>query len=203
MEATSDRTRNFTCCDEPIFGPLLDRDLLDVGDEPLRLPRGVLGAGCGFAFTLGRSYPEPDEPISRELVGQALVDCRLGLQVLGRRVPGMIPLNGLTATADFALSVAYRLGPHIVGWHELDLGAAPLSARIDGNLVASGDGASIMGHPFEAVAWLARARAERGRQIEAGEIVAVGSCVGVLQVLPGQVLEADGGALGKLTLVFA
>jgi 2-keto-4-pentenoate hydratase len=50
---------------------------------------------------------------------------------------------------------------------------------------------------------LARSLAAWGRQLEPGEIVAGGSCVGILQVLPGQTLEADARPLGSVTLAFA
>jgi 2-keto-4-pentenoate hydratase len=203
LEGTSARVQGLVCCDEPIFGPLLDRDLIEATDEPFRLPYGVLGAGCGFAFVLGLPFPDDDAIIDQASVGRALVTCFLGVQVLGRRVPGTIPLNALTATADFALNVGYRLGPRIEHWHEIDLEKAGLTVRINGRQMTQGTGDRIMGHPLEAVVWLARALAARGRQLEPGEIIAVGSCVGILQVLPGQTLEADAGPLGGVTLTFA
>ena len=50
---------------------------------------------------------------------------------------------------------------------------------IDGALAGSGVGAEVMGHPFEAVAWLANALAERGEGLRAGQLVLCGSLVAV------------------------
>jgi 2-keto-4-pentenoate hydratase len=50
------------------------------------------------------------------------------------------------------------------------------------------------GHPLDAVLWLARALLTRSRELDAGDTVTTGTCTGILQVLPGQTLEADLGA---------
>ena len=42
--------------------------------------------------------------------------------------------------------------------------------RDDGEVVSAGTGAACMGHPVNAVAWLANAVAEQGEPLQAGEI---------------------------------
>lgn len=200
LEGAGPRVRARLGLDRPIWGPLLDGDLVRGEGVPFHLPRGVIGAGCGFAFVLGRTFPAQDEPVTRERLANALVTCHLGIQVLGRRVPGTIRLDALTATADFALGVAYCLGPPIAGWHALDLAAADLAVSLDGNVVARGERDR---DPLDAVLWLAGALAARDRALEAGHVVATGSRVGILQVLPGQAMAVRGGALGGLVMRFA
>ena len=107
-----------------------------------------------------------------------------------------------TATADFALNVLFVEGSTIGRWAELDLAATQVSAQIDGQVAAKGCGADVMQHPLDALAWLARALAARDREIEAGELVATGTCLGVLQVLPGQSFEADFGEFGRVGVEF-
>ena len=47
-----------------------------------------------------------------------------------------------------------------------------------------------------------RALLMRGRELDAGDTVTTGTCTGILQVLPGQTLEADFGALGQVSVAF-
>jgi 2-keto-4-pentenoate hydratase len=202
IQATSILTRRLLCCDTPVFGPLVDTDVVQSGVD-FHLPRGVLGAGAAFAFVFGRPYPGEDERISRATVQRAISTCRLGIELLGRRVPGSTPLNSRTATADFALNVLFVRGPRIDHWADLDLAAAQVSARINGQITAKGCGADVMTHPLDALVWLAQALAARGRELEAGELVTTGTCLGLLQVIPGQTFEADFGAFGRVDIALA
>ncbi|WP_342165597.1 hypothetical protein [Methylobacterium sp. SD21] len=54
--------------------------------------------------------------------------------------------------------------------------------------------------PLAAVAWLARHLADRGSGLNGGDLVSVGSCCGLAQVLPGQTLTARLGGLGPVSL---
>jgi 2-keto-4-pentenoate hydratase len=112
VQATTPLSQRLLGCHVPIFGPLLDTDVVESGTS-FRLPRGVLGAGCALSFILARPYPTNGEEISRETVSRAIASCRLVIEVLGRRVPGSVPLNTRTATADFALMVVHVQGPRV------------------------------------------------------------------------------------------
>jgi 2-keto-4-pentenoate hydratase len=186
--------------DGPVVGPLLREAILDDG-ATLRLPRGVLGAGVGLTFLIGRSFPFTDEeaPTARNALG-ACAACRLDLHIVGRRTALPVALDERAATADLGLEVAHVPGPWIDGWMTADLSAAEASLTIDGNVVARGHGRDVMGDPFDAVAWLARHLADRGSGLDGGDLVSVGSCCGLAQVLPGQTLTARLGGLGPVSL---
>ena len=197
VAATSALARRLLGCEAPVWAPLLAAEVRP-GGTSFRLPPGVIGAGCELAFVMARPYPLGDEEVSRASAGRAVAACRPGIGILGRRVPGSKPLNALTATADFGLGVAYVDGPDAGGWEAADLATVPVTALIDGQLVAAGRGGHVLGHPLEAVAWLARALARRGGRLDAGDLVATGTCAGLLQVLPGQTFAADFGGLGRV-----
>jgi 2-keto-4-pentenoate hydratase len=183
----------------PIFGPIPRRDLGNSNDRR-RLPQGLIGAQCQLLFTIGGSYPDRNEHVDRETAAEAIIACRPSIGLVGRRTLG-VPHHDLVAIADFGLHVATICGPAMRGdWLELDRLA--MTARIDGKTVLSGSAAAILGHPLDAVAWLARELARQGRQINAGEIVATGSCVPVLQVLPGQTLSVEFDRIGAVSCAF-
>lgn len=186
--------------DVPVVAPLMRETVLE-DSSTLRLPRGVLGAGAGLSFLLGRSFPFSDEePLTARNAFQACLACRVDLHLLGRRTLAPAVLNERSATADLGLDVAHVAGPWIEGWAAADLAATEARLAIDGNVVARGHGCDVMGDPFAAVAWLARRLADQGSGLSAGDLVSVGSSTGLAQVLPGQTLLAGVGDFGSVSL---
>jgi 2-oxo-3-hexenedioate decarboxylase/2-keto-4-pentenoate hydratase len=59
-----------------------------------------------------------------------------------------------------------------------------------------------MGHPFEALAWLANKRAQRGLGIAAGEFVFLGSVVETKWVAAGDHVVMDIDGLGRIEARF-
>jgi 2-keto-4-pentenoate hydratase len=73
----------------------------------------------------------------------------------------------------------------------------------DGEVVSTGTGASILGHPLAAVAWLAAAVRDHGRPLRAGEVVLSGSLGPMVTVAPGDIFVADITGVGQVSAVFA
>lgn len=95
-------------------------------------------------------------------------------------------------------------------------GSAPRSLRAIGDLrdvemvlatggttVSSGRGSACLGHPVNAVVWLANQLAERGAPLLAGEVVLSGSLGALVPAEPGTVYEAVIDGLGSVRAVFA
>jgi 2-keto-4-pentenoate hydratase len=75
--------------------------------------------------------------------------------------------------------------------------------RSGGEVVSTGTGASILGHPLAAVAWLAAAVRDRGRPLRAGEVVLSGSLGPMVPVAPGDAFHADITGVGQVSAIFA
>jgi 2-keto-4-pentenoate hydratase len=86
-----------------------------------------------------------------------------------------------------------------------DAGGSAGSDRSDGvgEIVSTGTGASILGHPLAAVAWLAAAVRDHGSPLRAGEIVLSGSLGPMAPVAPGDVFHADISGIGQVSAIFA
>lgn len=198
VEGSSPRVRSRLGVDGLVCGPLLDCALLRDGSPPFTLPQGVIGAGCGLAFVLGRTFPDEGELVTRDTLAGALVTCHMSIEVLGRP-PEAIRLDA-ASRAGSAPDVACHLGPAIRRWRALDLTSVALDASLDGNVVAHGEPDR---DPLDAVQWLAEVLVAHDRTLEAGQIVVTGSRVGILQVLPGQALRVTSAMLGSLAVSFA
>lgn len=200
LGATSATTARLLRCREPMAVSLLHGAMLEDGATFL-LPQGTVGAGAGFCFVLGRPFENPSDGATGEgEAADACIACHLDLHLLGRRVSNRIPLNACTATADLGLDVIHVVGPRVPDWRAVDLAATAIEVSLDGHAFARGRGADTFGTPVAGVAWLARRLSNRGRRIEAGEIVATGSCTGLVQVVPGQRVRAEFQNLGAVTL---
>jgi 2-keto-4-pentenoate hydratase len=77
------------------------------------------------------------------------------------------------------------------------------AGRADGEVVSTGTGASILGDPLAAVAWLAAAVRDHGRPLRAGEVVLSGSLGPMVPVTPGDAFQADISGVGHVSCVFA
>jgi 2-oxo-3-hexenedioate decarboxylase/2-keto-4-pentenoate hydratase len=73
---------------------------------------------------------------------------------------------------------------------------------INGAVAGSGRGADVLGHPFEALAWLANQLAAQGRVLRAGDLVLTGSIVQTNWVAVGDHVVMDLGALGGVEFSF-
>lgn len=192
--ATSVEVQRLLNCLEPIQAPILREDVLESG-ATFRIPAGLLGVECEFGFLMARDFPASDETLGMMGLRSAIGECFVGLELVGRRVVDDVPLNEVTAIADFSLDVAVVRGSAILNWERHDLAALPVRALLDGTVVANGAGAMVLGHPLNALLWLAAVLANRGDRLRNGEIVLTGTCTGITKVSPGQVFQGRFGDL--------
>ena len=68
--------------------------------------------------------------------------------------------------------------------------------------VGSGTGADVMGHPFEALAWLANHAAATGRALSEGDVVLTGSIIETRWVGPGDDVRVEIESLGEASVSF-
>lgn len=185
---------------EPIFSAIPQRSNL-AGDAAVRLPQGVIGAQCEFAFILARTYPDRDEEISFATAASAILSCHPAIGLLAHRARSS-QFPELLAIADFALHAATIVG-RSGGVEAGALEKGSVVARIDDQVIMQASPTTILGHPVNALVWLAGQLARDGRKIGAGEVVTTGSALPILQVLPGQRLTVDSGDGGSLSCSFA
>jgi 2-oxo-3-hexenedioate decarboxylase/2-keto-4-pentenoate hydratase len=73
---------------------------------------------------------------------------------------------------------------------------------VNGAAAGEGQGRDILGHPLEALAWLANLKAREGGGLAAGEIVMLGSVVETRWLARGDVVEVELESLGRARAVF-
>jgi 2-keto-4-pentenoate hydratase len=183
--ATSVEVQRLLSCHEPIYSPILSEDVLQSGSS-FRIPRGLLGVECEFGFVMGRDFPASAEATDIAALQSAVAECFVGLELVGRRLADDVPLNEVSSIADFALDVAVIRGQPILDWERQDLTGMPVRAVLDGVTVARGTGAVVLGHPLNALVWLAKTLFRRGGRLQRGEMILSGTCTGITKVAAGQ-----------------
>jgi 2-keto-4-pentenoate hydratase len=213
---TAQAMRDLLGVDQPDHGIVLDEMLVPAGGEVEMATLIEPKVEAEIAFYLARPLAGPevsaaDVLAATDRVGAALeiVDSRVaewrigiadtvadnassGLVVLGEPVPlGDLDLAAEEATVSVESDVA----------HTGDGNAGPGGAADSSHVVSStGVGAAVLGHPAEAVAWLARTLAPYGEGIAAGEFVIPGSVAAALPFAAGDTLRARFASLGELSV---
>jgi len=108
-----------------------------------------------------------------------------------------------TLIADDFFNAGCVLGSPARRWPDLDLPALTGVTRLNGEEVGRGEGRAVMGHPFEALAWLANLRASLGLALRAGEFVLLGSVVETRWVSAGDEVTVAIDGLGEARAAFA
>lgn len=104
--------------------------------------------------------------------------------------------------ADNASCGVFVLGDRLVDPRDVDLGTCGMVLEKNGEIVATGAGAAALGHPANAVAWLANTLGAHGIALEAGEVVLSGSLAAMVPVKAGDSLRVSIGGIGGCSVRF-
>jgi len=185
--------------DTPDYGVLFD----DMGyAEGLPIPLADLQQPkieAEIAFVLGRDLDLPN-PTIVDVIGA--IDYALpALEIVGSRIAGW-NIRLVDTVADNASSSAWVVGASPRKLGEPDLRACAMTMRCDGEVVSTGSGAACLGHPLNAVLWLARTMARVGAPLKAGQLVLSGALGPMVPVEAGKTYTAHIDGLGSVSAVF-
>ncbi len=173
--------------------------------SPARLPFDQLMTPvqeCEFAFELGDDLEVRQTPWTPADLVPRIRAMFPAIEVGERRLSRQHAVPILMLIADNSAAGHLVLGAPVAGWHVHDLASAEVSLGIDGIEVAAGSGRDVLGHPLQALAWLANEGALTGRPLRKGDIVSTGSCTGMKPVGRGTTSVADFGCMGKVAVTF-
>jgi 2-keto-4-pentenoate hydratase len=161
-----------------------------------------VGVECEMVVRLEMDLPAKRAPFTRETVGPAVGAMMAGMEIVDDRYVDYKTLDTPTLIADDFFDAGCVLGEPFIAWRSLDLPSLAGVTRINGTEVGRGRGADVMGHPFEALAWLANSLARRDKSLRAGEFVFTGSVVETKWVNPGDRVAMTVEGLGTVEAVF-
>jgi 2-oxo-3-hexenedioate decarboxylase/2-keto-4-pentenoate hydratase len=161
-----------------------------------------VGVECEIAVRLGADLGPAHAPFDRVRAGASVEAVLAAMEIVDDRYRDYRTLDVPTLIADDFFNAGCVLGSPVVRWRDLDLAALTGVTRLNGREVGRGEGRAVMGHPFEALAWLANLRARLGRSLRAGEFVLLGSVVETRWVDPGDEVAVAIEGLGEVRATF-
>jgi 2-keto-4-pentenoate hydratase len=203
IAATSTAGQRHIGVDGPLAGRLLAEMIVPDGAT---LPFGanrMAVAEVEFAFRMARDLTPRAAPYTVEEVVAAVAALHTAIEVPDSRLVDFASAGAAQLIADNACAHAFVLGPDAPeAWRGLDLAAHRVTGRVAGRLEREGIGANVLGDPRLALAWLANELSAQGVTLGAGQVVTTGTCLVPMEVAPGDVVEADYGVLGRVSLRF-
>ena len=186
--------------DQPDFGMLFAD--MEVGEgESVALGRVLqprIEAEVAFILERDLAY---EQPTLADLV-LAIAYVAPALEIVGSRIADW-NIRFFDTVADNASSGAWVMGGPVRRLDGLDLRGCVMTMEQGGKTVSEGRGAACLGHPLNAVRWLAREMVARGRPLRAGDVVLSGALGPMVSVTPGATYEARVSGLGTVSASFA
>lgn len=132
-----------------------------------------------IAFEMARELPTTQRPWTGATILEHVACAYPALEIADDRGADYASLRQsvLTLVADNAWNQGLVLGAPVTALDAAALQSVEGIASIDGREVGRGTGRDVLGHPLDALAWLANHLAPRGLPLRAGDIVTTGSLV--------------------------
>jgi 2-keto-4-pentenoate hydratase len=183
--------------EQPDFGHLLDSMRLDEGTEidcsEMIWPR----VEPEIAFLLNADVRGPGATAADVMNA---TECLIpALEVIDSRIKDW-RIKLCDTIGDNASCGRFVLGRTRTRPAGFDVRLIGMNYYVDGHLVSTATSAAVLGHPAEAVAWLANTLAPHGQYLQAGQVVMPGSLVAAVDAEPGGVIRADFDHIGSVEL---
>ena len=177
--ATARKMQDYLGLSGPIAGFMAVEDLHPSGIALCWADLRGPGVECEIAVRLAEDLPPG--PCTPAQAAAAVSEVFAAIELVENRY-GPPPAGDLTAigvptlVADQVYHRAAILGPPAATWQHLDLAAISGRITINGAERATGTGADLLGHPMQALAWLADSATAHGfGGLRAGQVLMLGS----------------------------
>ncbi|RXT13479.1 2-keto-4-pentenoate hydratase [Ammoniphilus sp. CFH 90114] len=185
--------------DEPDYGHLLDDMQVSDGDKVKISDMVSPKIEAEIGFILGQDLVGPNVNYLDVLMATKYVVPTL--EIIDSRIADW-KIKLIDTVADNGSSAKVVVGNQLSSIDGVDLRSLGMALYNNGELVATGSGAAALGHPAEAVAWLANKLFEFGITLKAGELILPGALSGAVTVKQGDRITAQFGTLGSVSVTF-
>lgn len=202
---TTPAMRKMMGMDDSVAGAMLEKSLLRDPAQVSAADYVRLLVEFEIAFEMGEDLPAIGAPYTRERIAKAVGAVMPALELADDRNAdyGKLRDHPLMLIADNAWNEGAALGKPVRDWQGIDLAALKGIARINGKKAGEGKGRDVMGHPLEALTWVANNLAARGLGLWRSDVVITGSLVTTKYPKAGDVVSFEAGALGTVELKIA
>ncbi|CAM4231037.1 2-oxopent-4-enoate hydratase [Kerstersia similis] len=196
---TSQAVMNMLGVYQPDFGWLTDGMVYNEG-EPIAADSLIQPKAEGeIAFVLKKTLKGPGVTAADVMAAtEGVMAC---FEIVDSRIRDW-KIKIQDTVADNASCGVFVLGDRLVDVRDVDLYTCGMVLEKNGEVVATGAGAAALGHPANAVAWLANTLGRLGIALEAGEVILSGSLAAMVPVKAGDNLRVTIGGIGGCSVRF-
>src|SRR5215468_4047204 len=197
---TSKAMQQMTGVDQPAAGAIFSK-LVHV--SPARVDVAAyhhLGVEFEVAVRVADDLPASGGPWSRASVAGRVAACLPAFELVEDGDADYKTLDAFTLVAQNTWNGGVVLGAPSVDWRAVDLENAVTRCWVNDEPGGQGKTGDAMGHPLEAVAWLANILNRRGKQLDRGMIVMTGSSITTKFPAPGDRVRFAIDGLGEVLL---
>lgn len=185
---------------EPCYGAIFRREVHHRRAELTAADYCRLGVETEIAFRLGEDLPQGGAPGE---IALAIESCMAAIELLEDLHHDYKRLDAAAMVAGNVWNAGVVLGTPVTDWRTQDLARATARLSINGQEVGSGNGGDVMGHPLNALAWLAEKLAAAGTPLRRGMIVMTGSMIPIQYPEAGDRVVIEVSGLGDAELVLS
>jgi 2-keto-4-pentenoate hydratase len=161
-----------------------------------------VGVECEIGVRLDRDLTPSDGPFTADRVALAIEAYLPCIEIVDDRYMDWRRIGAPTLVADDFFAAGCVLGEPVPRSSAPDLLRLAGRAVINGVEVGRGTGADVLGHPHNALAWLAGHLAAGGSGLRAGDIILTGSLVQTVWLNAADKVAMDLSGLGTVTVEF-
>ncbi len=197
---TSKAMQQMTGVDQPAAGAIFSKV---IHASPARVDVAAyhhLGIEFEVAVRVGDDLPAGGGPWTRASVAGKVAACIPAFELVEDGDADYKMLDAFTLIAQNTWNGGVVLGPTVTAWRSIDLERAVTRCWVNDQPAGQGKTGDAMGHPFEAVAWLANLLNGRGLTLRRGMIVMTGSSITTKFPSPGDRVRFVVEGLGEVAL---
>ena len=196
---TSKPVMNLLGVHQPDFGYLLDGMVYNEG-ESISMDTLIQPKAEGeIAFLLKKDLQGPGITAADVLAAtEGVMAC---FEIVDSRITDW-KIKIQDTVSDNASCGVFVLGDQLVDISNIDLALCGMVLEKNGEIVVTGAGAATMGHPVNAMVWLANTLGNLGITLNAGDIVLSGAMGAMVPVVKGDNLRMTIGGIGGCSVRF-
>jgi len=203
IAATSEAGQKHINVGGPMAGRILPETVIPDGGIAAMAGNAMRVAEPEFAFRMRLDLPPRSLAYSVAEVLDAVDTLHPAIEIPDSRFADFVSAGEPQIIADNACAHLFVLGPPATSnWRARDLVEERPVVTLRGQRYV-GHGRNVLGDPRVALAWCANELRQLGLTLRAGEVVTTGTCHPPLPIKSGDLVAADFGSLGQVSVGFS
>ena len=201
IACTSELAQRALGVDGPFFGVLMSATTFANGATLKAEDYLVRCAEAEFGFEMAADVPD-GRTYTPETIKDFIASAIPSIEIVDHRYENWQVVGAPSLLADNAIHGAWVAGEPYLKWRDLNFATHPTALVVNGERRLPGSGAAVLGNPLSVVAWLANTLPKFDRVLKQGDRITTGVTTDIYLARPGDHLEADFGAMGKVEMRF-